>query len=584
MNNKAASINAVWADLMVEELVRNQVNCFCLSPGSRCTPLTVAAASNKNVDATMHYDERGAAYHALGYARASGKPAVLVCTSGTAVANYLPAVVEASMDMVPMVILSSDRPPELHESGANQTIDQDRLFGDYARWWCNLPCPTEEIGPRFVLTTVDQAAYRTRRAPAGPVHINCMFREPLAAPDEGPDFGAYLEGVKGWLDSGAPYTAYGQSRNCLDSEQLKQLAAFINEEDSGFLVVGRLTDEREREAVLGLSRRLGWPTLPDVLSGLRLGVEDDHIVPYYELILLAEMQKNMSIRSVVHIGGQVTSKKLLQFLGQAPLENYIRIANHPYRHDPKHSVTLRIESDIAEACDALRAMLKPSMDINVLALKEQSTAVGKIINDLVLGEALNGPAVVRLVSRYVAAEAALFVANSLAVREMDWFAEPRGHRVPVGCNRGASGIDGTIASAVGFARGYNRQVTLLIGDLAALHDLNSLALVKKSPQPLVIVIINNNGGGLFSFLPIARKREQFEPYFGTPHDLTFENAAKMFQVGYHRPATQQEFVSMYNAAQKAGHSTIIEVTTDRAETMALHQRIFGGVVAALQQG
>ena len=207
-NQKSSSLNALWAQLIVQELLRNQINQFVLSPGSRCTPLTAAVAAEKQAAALMHFDERGAAYFALGYARASGRPAVLVCTSGTAAANYYPAVVEASMDMLPLILLTADRPPELLASGANQTIEQVNLYGNYVRFHFELPCPDELVAPESILTLVDQAVYRATRSPAGPVHINCMFREPLAPSPLPKDFSPYLAGAQRWLNNNKPFTAY----------------------------------------------------------------------------------------------------------------------------------------------------------------------------------------------------------------------------------------------------------------------------------------------------------------------------------------------------------------------------------------
>jgi 2-succinyl-5-enolpyruvyl-6-hydroxy-3-cyclohexene-1-carboxylate synthase len=580
MNNQFPSITALWAELIVEELRRCGVKGFSMSPGSRCTPLTLAAAS-RDTGNTVHYDERGAAYYALGYVRATGQPAALVCTSGTAVANYLPAVVEASMDRLPLIVLSADRPFELRQSGANQTIDQVKIFGDFVRFHCDLPCPSEEVAPQVVLTTVDQTVYRATRPPAGPVHLNCMFREPLAPPEKRQDFSTYLSGIKLWLESDATYTTYGQSRATLDDEQLRRMDTFFNDEESGLLVVGRLARDSERDAVVRLARRLGWPVMPDISSGLRLGMEHDNFVPYHDLLLLSESVWEALPRSVVHMGGQVISKRLARFLAEAPLENYIRVADHPFRHDPAHRVTVRIESDLVDFCDSVRAMLVKPHAGDLPTLRKQATAVGWVIDDVVFSEPLNEPGVARLVSRHIGAGSGLFLASSLPVREMDWFADPSGPAVPIGCNRGASGIDGTIASAVGFARGTNRPVTLLVGDLAMLHDLNSLALVKKSPEPVITIVLNNNGGGLFSFLPIAEKGEHFEALFAAPHGLSFEGAAKMFGLAYHRPVTEKEFVSVYRAAQRENLPAIIEITTDRKHNFDLHQKIFDRVVSAL---
>jgi len=569
-----ATMNEQWAEMIVEELVRNEVTCFCISPGSRSTPLVLAAARHAETETVVHYDERGAAYYALGHARATGKPAVLICTSGSAVANYLPAVIEGSMDCIPIIVLSADRPPELHDSGSNQTINQAGLFDDFVRWKVDLCTPCEAITSRFVLTTIDQAVYRSRRSPAGPVHINCMFREPLISDDAmTSDDGDELSA---WRESGTPLTGYGSSLMALDDVQLQGLAGFLREESNGILVVGRLVSEREREAVLRLARQLNWPTLPDISSGLRLGVEDRCVIPYYDLMLLSLFSGLAGRKTVLHIGGRIISKRLLQLLDSDQIENYIRIADHPFRYDPNHRVTSRIEANITDSCFALASLIDRHENESLVTMQKQSSAVDRIVEDMTSQGNINEPAVCQLISKNIHDLSALWLSSSLPIREMDSFAAFSGPAVPVGCNRGASGIDGTIASAVGYARGFDRPVTVLIGDLAALHDLNSLSLVRNSIQPIVLVVINNNGGGLFSFLPAAEKKDVFESFFATPHDLTFETAAKMFDLNYHCPSTREEFVTCYTKAQKATGKTlssIIEVTCDRQENFDLQQEI-----------
>ena len=261
---------------MIEELVRNGVSSFCISPGSRSTPLAAAAARHPGARTVVHYDERGASFFALGQARGSGRPAVMICTSGTAVANCLPAVVEASMDMIPLIVLTADRPPELRDTGANQTIDQSQLFGNHVLWQADLPCPDDKLDPTYRLTTIDQAVYRAQNMPAGPVHLNCMFREPLE-PLPSDDCRAVLsESIENWKAGSKPYTNYASPIVTPDTDTLKEYAGIINDASCGLLLVGSLHSEKDSQAVRLLSKHLGWPTLPDIRSGLRL---DDDLRP-----------------------------------------------------------------------------------------------------------------------------------------------------------------------------------------------------------------------------------------------------------------------------------------------------------------
>ncbi|MCZ6449269.1 MAG: 2-succinyl-5-enolpyruvyl-6-hydroxy-3-cyclohexene-1-carboxylic-acid synthase [Deltaproteobacteria bacterium] len=265
MNADAPNLNSLWGRLLIEELVRTGIRYFCLSSGSRCAPLTTAVAAHPNVTSIHHFDERGAAFHALGYARATSRPAVLITTSGTAVANTWPAVVEASVDRVPMILVTGDRPPELQDTGANQTIDQGKFFGPYVRWQMELPCPNTQINPEVILTGVDQAVYRAQRSPQGPVHINCMYREPLAPVSHGEDYTGYLSALESWRSGVEPYTEYALPSTGPKVQPLHQLASKLNGVQQGLVVVGSLRDLTQSRSVQKMVQSLPgqpFPTLP----------------------------------------------------------------------------------------------------------------------------------------------------------------------------------------------------------------------------------------------------------------------------------------------------------------------------------
>src|SRR5215212_6824626 len=253
LNRDAPRANRLWAYLIVEELLRCGVDFFCVAPGSRSTPLVAALAANEKASTLIHFDERGTAFAALGHARATGRPAAWITTSGTAVANGLPAVVEAATDGVPMVLLTADRPPELRQTGANQTIDQPDIFGDYVRWRFDLPAPDPGIDPAMVLTTVDQAAYRAGRTPQGPVHLNLMFREPFLSCPEDEDV---LSGPSSWIESGGPYTRYAATKPAVDEMEIHGLWETLRPVNRGLVVAGRLASRKQGEAVLRLADAL----------------------------------------------------------------------------------------------------------------------------------------------------------------------------------------------------------------------------------------------------------------------------------------------------------------------------------------
>jgi 2-succinyl-5-enolpyruvyl-6-hydroxy-3-cyclohexene-1-carboxylate synthase len=575
VSQESSSINSLWAQLIVQEFLRNKTSQFVLSPGSRCTPLTAAVAAENNATVTMHFDERGAAYFALGYARATGRPAVLVCTSGTAAANYYPAVVEASMDRVPLILLTADRPPELLECGANQTIDQVNLYGKYVRFHFELPCPDLQIAPEVVLTLVDQAVYRTLRSPRGPVHLNCMFREPLAPTPSQQEFSKYLSNTKKWINGDKPFTSYEPPVLAVDHTTLEQLADNINSAAKGLLLIGSLNTAPERECARRLSQKLNWPTFTDIRSGLRLGRSNRNIISYFDQLLLSETFKAMLPSTVIHLGGSLTSKRLELYFEQNPPELYIHVADHPCRHDPCHRVSARIESHVDRFGDRLLPLLKTRPEDDFLKqLKHADNAAGEIIEGFIENDsAITEPAVARIVSSHIAKDSCLFLGNSMPIRDMDMYADPSGPRVNVAANRGASGIDGNIAAAAGFVHSAQVPGTLVIGDLACLHDLNSLDLLNKISNPLTVIVVNNDGGGIFSFLPVAECREIFEPFFATPHNLTFEKVAETFKLDYYQPRSKLALVENYKNALDSNRSAIIEVHTDRNENLAIHKSL-----------
>lgn len=568
----APNVQYLWAKLIVEELLRSGAGHFFLAPGSRSTPLALAVARNRRARYLVHFDERGTAFAALGYGRATGKPAVWITTSGTAVANGLPAVVEAATDGVPLILLTADRPPELRETGANQTIDQAKIFGDYVRWQLDLPVPDPAIDPAFVLTTVDQAVYRSLRAPAGPVHLNCMFREPLVPSAEL----ALPSSLEAWGSGETPYTTYSVSNVLPEPQDLRRLTGLLTESERTLLIAGRLPTVAEGRAVAELATRLGVPFLPDVGSQVRLGAGDyPGAVPYYDQVLLSkDFAQAHRPEVVVYFGSRGASKRLQQFVTQSRPRHLIVVRNSPARFDPDHRVTWHVEASVAALCEALTDYLPERIGRAtewtsswVAASKKAGETLNRYFEE---ASELSEPLVARLISGLIPEGHGLFLGSSMPVRDMDRFGTAVGPEVRVAANRGASGIDGTAATAAGFALGLKKPVTLVLGDLALLHDLNSLALLRKLPVPVVVVVVNNDGGGIFSFLPQAGQDDVFEPLFGTPHGYTFEAAARMFGLEYHHPDTPEAFIEAYHAASSGDRPVLIEVTTDRAANYRLH--------------
>lgn len=584
MESRLKNINSFWGYLLIDELVRNDITYFCISPGSRSTPLTIAAAENKKAKKIICLDERGAAFHAIGYARATEKPAVLISTSGTAPANYYPAIIEAKNSQIPLIILTADRPAELRDTAANQTIDQVKMFGNFLNWQFDLPCPDIQIPAGMVLTTIDQAVHKAVNVPAGPVHLNCMFREPLV-PVQKKFPVKYAQQISKWEKNRHPFTTYNKNIRIMADIDLQALFTLINKTRYGWLVVGQLNKESERESIGKLAEKLKWPVFADITSGLRNKAEIESIVTYFDQILLSEKHKtNIYPEVIVHFGRPLTSKRYLNCIEKLSPSDYIQIDSSDARFDPAHIVTQRICGDFEPICRKLVKKINPTLNQKYKHyLKGADNKIGAILDSYCSPEKpLTELSVARLISEYLPHSQGLFLASSMPVRDFDMYAVSRLKTSYISSNRGVSGIDGTIASALGYANGLKRRVTAVIGDLAFIHDLNSLTQIHQNDYPITIVLINNGGGGIFSFLPISGFTHVFDQYFAASHKYRFDRISDMFDIFYANPTTNQQLIESYKTSIKHGKSAIIEINTVKEDNYKLHQEIQKKIVTELE--
>jgi 2-succinyl-5-enolpyruvyl-6-hydroxy-3-cyclohexene-1-carboxylate synthase len=567
------NINVLQASLIVEECFRNGIDTFFLAPGARCSPLTLAVARHPEVRAVQHFDERGLAFAALGYARATGRPGVVITTSGSAVSNLHPAVTEAFMDAQPMLLLTADRPPELRETGANQTIDQIHHFGAQTVWHQDIPCPDPRISPAVILSTVNLALHHARR---GPVQLNCMFREPLGPQPDRTDAEAHLLPVHTWLHGTQPFTTYREPALELDELTAVELEELLSAQSRVLVIVGGALTESEALAVVQLAAKRQWPVVSDVCSGLHFGPQRGGVIRHIDSLVTSEgFPEELQPEVVLQFGPRFLSKTLLQALAATTLTAWIHVSDRQGRFDPLHRLTHRFSIQIDRFCMDIE---RSSGENTNSQWRQDWLRLDREIDQLFTEhldskDRITEPGVLRAISRWMPKLHGLYLGASMPVRDMNRFAARNPHHIHVAANRGASGIDGTIASAAGFARGLNRPVTLALGDLTALHDLNSLALLSSQRVPVILVILNNRGGGIFHFLNMADNSPEFEAYWGTPHKWSFEHAAAQFDLPYAKPKTMGEFTDTYRDALENGVSCIIEVETDRRQNVADHQAL-----------
>ena len=579
----------------VDELARSGVRHVCIAPGSRSTPLALLVARHPVLQAWMHLDERAAAFFALGMARRLGEPVAVLCTSGTAAANFLPAVVEARAAGVPLLVLTADRPPELRDVGAAQTIDQNRLFGAHAKWFVDVAVP--EATPemlRYARTLAGRSAALAAAVPAGPVHLNFPLREPLIpVPAEAPA-GMSDADALAWhgRPHGAPWVAVSDAAPAPAADAVRRVAALLRGARRPMIVCGPQPDEALAAPLAALGRTIGAPLLADPLSQVRWGSHERAVViDRYDAVLRHEATAAMLAPDVVlRVGALPTSKPLLQFL-QAGSAQHIVV--EPARWtDPSLSAAMMIHADPAALCEALLGEIGAFAGVSTAPaswLAQWQDADATAASALAaycdgLAEPFEGR-VLADVASLVPAGGTLFVSSSMPVRDLDAFGRGDARLLRVLANRGANGIDGVVSSALGAAAASRTRsdgpVVLVIGDLALHHDLNGLVAARLHDLDATIVVINNDGGGIFSFLPQAGQATHFEALFGTPHGLTFAPLAALYGARYARADTVEALRADVATGLAEPGLHLVEVRTDRERNVALHREAWAAVGAAL---
>lgn len=638
--------NVAWATAFIEELIRCGVRRFYVCPGSRSTPLVVALAKALRshvgvVQAHSVHDERGAAFRAVGYGRARGRPAAVITSSGTATANMYPAIMEAGMDGIPLLVVTADRPYENRHSGANQAVDQVKAYSStYIRWFRDIPPPNDEIPVSIALSDANHAVKMTLQQ-RGPVHVNIQFRENLA-PDAGavrndnrvdsvtkfngfrftdvPKFHSWSRGGDQWIRS------YRDSTVGLPS--VKEIVKLLRSSRRGLIVVGSLRGEPGQhteiqvEAISDFAQAIGFPIFAGIQSG-SLRSRSSAVIPYAEHLLKNHViSKNIRPDLIIQIGHPLVSTEVPKMIIEAMKvsetrddQNIVRhILIHPHhpeeRSDPDFTLTQCITTEVApflrsvlneldNTCDVLSTCSSELSSLVLLGrmlakempkiIEDASNQVTGHINSNIESSTLTEPQVVLAMSQTILKnrlKLPLFLSNSMAVRDSEFFLYPnQGDALgSVGVNRGASGIDGIISSATGYAEANDKPVVLLIGDLAALHDINSFHALSKShassanrSPPVKTVIVNNDGGGIFSFLPIAKHGNDvgFEEFFGTPtNTFSFQNGAEAFGLSFESANRVADFRSSFESSLLSSDSTIVEArVVSREVNVAVHSEI-----------
>ncbi|MFQ5665620.1 MAG: 2-succinyl-5-enolpyruvyl-6-hydroxy-3-cyclohexene-1-carboxylic-acid synthase [Candidatus Binatia bacterium] len=581
-------------EVFVDALVRAGLQHVCIAPGARSTPLALVMISHPDLQAWSHVDERSGAFFALGIAKATRQPVAMVCTSGTAAANLLPAIIEAFYAHIPLLVFTADRPPELHDCGANQTIDQTKLYGTHVKWFTEVG--TADAGERYFRALGCRAVATAGATPPGPVHLNFPFREPLvpkpAASGE-PVRSASGRRIAEAVAQQGTYTVRHAAVAAPSEATVRELAATLSGTPHGLIACGSYdAGAAYAAAITCLAERLRYPIFADPTSQVRTGRHHCALmIDTYDALLRDDALATVWAPDVVvRFGPMPASKAFLRYLQRHPRCRHVVIDPLGGWNDPTGMAAEIVPCDPVATCDALCRCIPthPSGPRQVQdddwcaqwCLRDQRARVALARQVDGVTELFEGKVFTEL-ARLLPDGAALYVGNSMPVRDLESYWPSGTRAVRMLCNRGASGIDGFISSGLGAAAVADQPVVMVTGDLGFYHDLNGLLAAKRYGLRATIIVINNDGGGIFSFLPQAACGEGFTEYFLTPHGLDFRGAVEMYGCMFRRIASWEQFRDAVAAALDADRTTVIEVPSNRARNVELHQQVWAAIARAV---
>ena len=576
--------NTIYANTFIDALVAAGLKHVCLAPGSRHTALVLAFARHRQaIHLSSHLDERSAAFFALGQALATAEPVALVCTSGSAAANFFPAIIEARQSRIPLLVLTADRPPELRASGANQTIDQIKLYGAYADWFYEAPLPEAKPPPAALrnLSTLAARAFAIARQQRGVVHINLPFRKPFeptaAMPPPSEQQPQFLEpgraeasGLPALLDS-------------LGDDILKRRGLI-------YFGHGACRSEAEQRALrpwaTELARVTGFPILAEFSSNMRVLDRPAYSpISAYETVMPA--LDFSAVEVLLRFGAPPLCKNMQDFIANARLRYHIFGSRAGEWADDSHSVTHHLTIDPATVNSA-EWQTRPAAPPACRAWQEtlsraEQIAWSVIAEDIAAGAYFDGAVLYDIVD-LLPAGAALFAGNSLPIRQLDQFCPPRAAPPLTFANRGASGIDGNVSTALGIgAARVGQPLVAVLGDITLYHDMNGLLAARRGGTPITIVLLNNDGGGIFQRLPVRAFEPHFSDYFITAHGLDFAQVARLYGLEYARATDRASFRQAFSASMHGRGATLIEVRTEALADLRRRADIMAAVAARLRE-
>jgi 2-succinyl-5-enolpyruvyl-6-hydroxy-3-cyclohexene-1-carboxylate synthase len=557
-----SDVTQAFAATFVDELAAQGVEFACVSPGSRSAPIAMALQRHPRIKVLVEIDERCSSFFAVGLGKATGKPAVVLCTSGTAAAEFHPAVVEAAYSRTPMIVLTADRPPELQDVGANQAIDQQHLYGSAPVWFFDPGVPVES--PNAARMWRRLAARAVAEAARGPVHLNLPFREPLVGPP------GRIPAAEG-----SPTQPATAGRLLPTQAQVAALSSALQRAQRPLIVAGALRDGDRLAPAL---HRLGVPLLAEPTSQLRRP-EAGAVVESYEALLRAGWSLQHGPDLVIRLGATPTSRVLNRWLAAAAAPTFLIDPDRVWRDEDYVATNVL-------ACDP-QPLLEALAPADRSAWREQWTSAGKKASAAIAATMVSTPIheghVVRALSARLPESGQVFIGSSMPIRAADSFWPAARAQQRFFANRGASGIDGLVSSGLGVATGRNPSPTvLLLGDLSLYHDMNGLWALQRHGIRATIVVCDNSGGGVFNFLPQAEHQDVFEEIFATPLGLDLSQVARLYGLVYSPVSDRSGLEPAIADAIAAPTPTMVVVRFKREDSVSGHRLCWEAAASALK--
>ena len=576
--------NILWAQIFIDQLASLGVRYACISPGSRSTPLTYVISKNRKIKSFINIDERSSAFFALGLAKATSKPVLVVTTSGTAVAELYPAIIEAYQQRTSLIICTADRPSDLIGTGANQTINQHNIFKNHIRWFRDLGSPSiSETGLHHLQKIAIKAYQISLNEDRGPVHLNFPFRKPLEPFSYTDEVSKKIFKLRPQRITGTKLQNHNASSGLV--KVVEKLTEELAKSEKGIIIAGPM--EYDRELIKGIKKLSGLlkcPVFADGLSQLRFNInkKDTTILSNFNSILKSDnFIKEHEPDIIIQFGRTPTSSLLESFLAETNTERYL-VNSFGDKFDPSGNAKATLAIEPKYFCQYMTSKLKEKKIIRQYSLWLKDFIYADEMSEKIKASLIdkakfpNESIVINEVLKHVPSGSNIFIGNSLPVRDLDNFSGINSKKINIHFNRGASGIDGITSTALGVALA-KKPALLITGDLSFLHDLNALAVASKYSISPTIIVINNNGGGIFESLPIANKVKNFNKFFITPHNLELGEIVKSFGINHLLITTRSQLRQQLKNSLNKKVPSVLEIKTNAARSAELRNKYFNEV-------